>query len=181
MASAKLLHEEGVRLPSHQMKGTSMKRKLLVAMASVALTVVSIPLLASPAQAFSNHSEVYLPSTNIRLQANAWSPTRISGGRFDWATSSKATVNGGRKAIQSIKNTATLRAEGINVTVSNSGASGGTGLSSSTSLSWTNTNSWISDLSGRGGYTGLVYRVTVNSAAFGVHQGVKKSVDVWSW
>lgn len=158
-----------------------MKRKLSLALASVALTVASVSLSSSPAQAFSNHSEVYLPQTNIQLQANAWSPNVISGGRFDWATSSKARQGGARKAIQSIKNTATLRAEGINVTVSNSGASGGTGLSSSTSLSWTNTNSWISDLSGRGGYTGLVYRVTVNSAAFGVHQGVKKSVDVWSW
>jgi len=158
-----------------------MKRKLIIAMSSLTLMIISVPLSAPPAHAFSNHSEVYLPNTKIQLQANAWSPNLISGGRFDWATSSKATQAGARKAIQSIKNTATLRAEGINVTVSNAGASGGTGLSSSTSLSWTNTNSWISDLSGRGGYTGLTYRVTVNSAAFGVHQGVKKSVDVWSW
>lgn len=90
---------------------------------------------------------------------------------FDCATSSKVAQNGARKNVQSIKNTATLRAEGINVSVSDNGVSGSTGSSSSTSLSWTNRNSWISDISGRGGYTGLVYRVTVNSAAFAIHHG----------
>lgn len=158
-----------------------MKRKSWIAGAAVVLAAASTPLFVLPAAAFSGHDEVYLPNTNIQLQANAWSPTVISGGRFDWSTSAKATEGGTRKPIQSIKNTATLRAEGLNVTVSNNGISGGTGLSSSTSLSWTNSNSWISDLSGRGGYSGLVYKVTVNSAAFGVHQGVKRSVDVWSW
>lgn len=148
---------------------------------SLVLAVVAAPVLAMPAKAFSGSSKAYLPGTKIQLQANAWSPNFISGGRFNWATSSKTTERGARKKVQSIKNTATLRAEGINVTVSNAGVSGGTGFSSSTSLSWTNKNSWISDLSGKGGYTGLIYRVTVNSAAFAVHRGVKRSVDVWSW
>lgn len=159
-----------------------MKLKSWIAMAiSFGMVVLTTLVSVQPARAFSGHSEVYLPGTKIQLQANAWSPNVISGGRFSWATSAKATERGARKKVQTIKNTATLRAEGINVTVSNSGVSGGTGLSSSTSLSWTNKNSWISDLSGKGGYTGLVYRVTVNSAAFAVHQGVKRSVDVWSW
>ena len=159
-----------------------MKMKHLIALAiALAVALAASVVVASPAKAFSGSSSAYLPNTRILLEANAWGPNIISGGRFGWATSSKTTQNGACKDVQSIKNTATLKAEGINVTVSNSGVSGSTGMSSSVSLSWTNKNSWISDLSGRGGYTGLVTRVTVNSAAFAVHQGVKKSVDVWSW
>lgn len=145
------------------------------------ILAATVSLIIAPAYAFSNHDEVYLPNTGIRLQANAYSQSTVSNGHFNWSTSAKATKGGKPFAIQSIKNTATLKATGIGVTVSTGGVSGSTGTASTRTLSWTNKNRWISDLSGRGGYTGLLWRVTVNSSAFGVHKGVKKYVDVWSW
>lgn len=70
---------------------------------------------------------------------------------------------------------------GISVSISNGGVSGGTGGSSTVTLHWTNTNQPISDLSGRAGYTGVLWRFAVGSDAFAVHDGVKRSVSVWSW
>ncbi|TXK18817.1 hypothetical protein [Homoserinibacter sp. GY 40078] len=136
---------------------------------------------AVPAQAFSGSRTVTLPGTSIKLQANAWSPNILSGGRIDFATSSKTTLNGKSKNVEQIRNTATIEARGINPSVSLPKGVGGSGTASSKSIAWTNKNSWISDLSGTASYSGLTISVHVNSSAFALHQGVKKYVDVWSW
>lgn len=151
--------------------------RVIACMFSVVLMVSTAP----GAHAFKDSAYVYLPQTGIKLQANAWSQSISTDRRFDWVTSSKTYLGSATKKVNTIKNTATLRAEGINVSVSNGGVSGGAGVSSQVSLSWTNNNAWISDLSGRSGYTGILWRFTVNSAAFATYNGVKKSVDVWSW
>lgn len=160
------------------------KRILAVTAATLMLAATLTATTASSSEAFHsdpNKSYVYLPNTNIKLTANAWSQSIISGGNFNWTTSSTTTVNGANKRVQSIKNTATVEVIGINVTVSAGGVSGGAGVTSSSTLKWTNTNAWISDLGGRAGYTGILVKAHVNSSAFAVHAGVKNSVSAWSW
>lgn len=49
------------------------------------------------------------------------------------------------------------------------------------SVSWTNNKEWLSDLSGRATYGGFTTSVHVTSSTFALHNGSKKSVDVWSW
>jgi len=151
------------------------------ALTGAILAVGLIVAGATSAQAFSNSRSVTLPGTNINLQANAWSQSVLSGGRADFATSSKATVNGSAKAVATIKNTATIEARGVNASISVPGGVSVGGSASAKSLSWTNNNAWISDLGGTASYSGLTVSVHANSAAFAVHQGVKNYVDVWSW
>ena len=69
------------------------------ALTGAVLAVGLIVAGATSAQAFSGSRSVTLPGTNINLQANAWSQSVLSGGRADFATSSKATVNGSAKSV----------------------------------------------------------------------------------
>lgn len=157
-----------------------MRKSLTLAL--LPLMIVAFLALSVPkAQAYSNANVVYLPGTSIRLQANAASDSWASNHSFYWATSSKTTVNGYARYVSTIKNTPTLRAEGVMVSISNGGVSGSTGVVSEVTLSWTNNNAWISDLSGRTSWTGVLWRFTVYSFAFAFTSGVKNTVGVWSW
>ena len=158
-----------------------MRRTTVTLGATLAAAVLLSIAPAMSASAFSDSDTVTLPGTTIKLQANAWSPSLVAGGSFDFVTSSKTTKSGAKYKVATIKNTATVEARGINPSVSlPKGVSVG-GQSNAKAISWTNNNAWISDLSGRATYTGLTVSLHVNSAAYAFHSGVKKYVDVWSW
>ena len=152
------------------------RRLIITTLASLLLSGT----VGQSAHAFSGSDSVTMPNTKVKLQANAWSPNFIYGGKVDFATSSKTTLNGNVAYSSTIKNTATVEARGISASISLSGPNV-TGSKSSKSISWTNNNSWISDLSGRASYGGVTFSVHVNSAAFTVYKGSVKYVDVWSW
>lgn len=157
-----------------------MLRRFTVLAAGVLAAGVTV-VNALPAHAFSDSDTVTLPGTSIKLQTNAWSQSFAGNSRFDWKTSSKASKSGSAFKVATIKNTATMQATGVAVSVSGSGLSGSTGITSKYSLSWTNNKASISDLSGRSQTKGILLKFSVNSLAFATHAGVKKSVDVWSW
>jgi hypothetical protein len=157
-------------------------RKTTVTLGATLVAVVLFSLVpATSASAFNDSDTVTLPGTTIKLQANAWSPSLVAGGSFDFVTSSKTTKAGSKFKVATIKNTATVEARGINPSVGIPGGVGVTGDKNTKSISWTNNNAWISDLSGTASYSGLTASLHVNSAAFAFHSGVKKYVDVWSW
>jgi hypothetical protein len=157
-------------------------RRTTVTLGAAALTVALLAVAPSlSASAFNNSDTVTLPGTSIKLQANAWSPSLVAGGSFDFVTSSKTTKSGAKYKVATIKNTATVEARGVNPSVGIPGGVGVSGDKNTKSISWTNNNAWISDLSGTASYSGLTASLHVNSAAFAFHNGVKKYVDVWSW
>ena len=117
----------------------------------------------------------------LALGPAAPAQTLSQGGRFWFATSSKSTVNGAAKRVGTIRNTATLEARGVNASIGIPWAVSVTGDKNTKSISWTNNNAWISDLDGSATYGGLTISVHANSAAFALHDGVKRYVDVWSW
>jgi len=158
-----------------------MRRTTVTLGATLAAAVLLSIAPAMSASAFSDSDTVTLPGTTIKLQANAWSPSLVAGGSFDFVTSSKTTKSGAKYKVATIKNTATVEARGINPSVGIPGGVGVTGDKNTKSISWTNNNAWISDLSGTASYSGLTASLHVNSAAFAFHNGVKKYVDVWSW
>ena len=151
--------------------------------ATASLAVLAAGLTApSAANAFSNAVSARLPGTNINVQANAYSDNFGAWNRTFWfQTSSKATQAGRAVAVNSIRNTATVRVTGIAASVSLPAGVTVSGSASEKSMSWQNTNAWISDLAGRASYSAGTWTFKVNSAAFVEHRGVRVYVDAWSW
>jgi hypothetical protein len=101
---------------------------------------------AAPAIAISDTGSTSLPGTGATVEANAWQ-CNVYVDKCSFKTSTKTTKGGSKYTVSKITNKATVKANGIQATISLSPS--GTPVSESTrEVSWTNQNTWIADISG---------------------------------
>ncbi|GAA1420464.1 hypothetical protein GCM10009601_19010 [Streptomyces thermospinosisporus] len=100
----------------------------------------------APAIAISDSASTPLPGTGAKVEANAWQCNAYVD-KCSFKTSTKAKKGSSKYKVSKITNTATVKANGWQATLSLSPS--GTKVSESTRrVSWTNKNTWISDISG---------------------------------
>lgn len=119
-----------------------MKKALLTAGIVGILLLGTIP----PGMAISDTGSTALPGTGAKVVANAWH-CNVYADKCSFKTSTK-TMKGSRKfKVSKITNTATVKANGWQATLSLSPS--GTPVSENTrQVSWTNKNTWIADITG---------------------------------
>ncbi|AZQ35874.1 hypothetical protein EJ357_22270 [Streptomyces cyaneochromogenes] len=101
---------------------------------------------AAPAIAFEDTASTPLPGTGAKVEANAWQCSTYFD-KCSFKTSTKALKGSAKYKVSKITNTATVKANGWQATLSLSPS--GTQVSENTrQVSWTNKNTWISDISG---------------------------------
>ncbi|MFD0369530.1 hypothetical protein [Streptomyces sp. NPDC127114] len=99
-----------------------------------------------PSMAVSDRGTTSLPGTGAKVEVNAWQCNAYAD-KCSFKTSTKTTKGGGKYKVSKITNTATVKANGWQATLSLSPS--GTQVSENTrQVSWTNQNSWIADISG---------------------------------
>jgi hypothetical protein len=99
-----------------------------------------------PGAAVSDSGSTSLPGTGATVIANAWH-CNVYADKCSFKTSTKVLKNGRKYPVRKITNTATVKANGWQATLSLSPS--GTRVSENTRrVTWTNTNSWIADISG---------------------------------
>jgi hypothetical protein len=100
----------------------------------------------SPTAAISDSGATALPGTGAKVQVNAWH-CNVYADKCSFKTSTKALKGGRQYTVSKISNTATVKANGWQATLSLSPS--GTYVSENTrQVSWTNKNTWIADISG---------------------------------
>ncbi|MEU7026819.1 hypothetical protein AB6O49_18255 [Streptomyces sp. SBR177] len=118
-------------------------KKTLVTAGFVALAVVGA---TAPTMAVSDRGTTSLPGTGAKVEVSAWH-CNVYADKCSFKTSTKTTKGGSGYKVSKITNTATVKANGWQATLSLSPS--GTQVSENTrQVSWTNQNSWIADISG---------------------------------
>ncbi|MFJ3668540.1 hypothetical protein ACIPSE_19065 [Streptomyces sp. NPDC090106] len=101
---------------------------------------------AVPGAAISDTGSTPLPGTGAKVEVNAWH-CNVYADKCSFKTSTKTTKGGSKYKVRKITNTATVKANGWQATLSLSPS--GTYVSENTrQVSWTNKNTWIADVSG---------------------------------
>lgn len=119
-----------------------MKKTLLTLALSGTLTAA----MTVPGMAISDTGATALPGTGAKVQANAWH-CNVYADKCSFKTSTKAIKGGKSYNVSKITNTATVKANGWQATLSLSPS--GTYVSENTrQVRWTNKNTWIADISG---------------------------------
>lgn len=96
--------------------------------------------------AVSDTGTTSLPGTGAKIQVNAWH-CNVYADKCSFKTSTKTVKGSARYRVSKISNTATVKANGWQATLSLSPS--GTYVSEDTRrVSWTNKNTWIADISG---------------------------------
>ncbi|WP_267242991.1 hypothetical protein [Streptomyces sp. PR69] len=127
---------------------------------------------AGQAHAISDSAKKSIPGTGAVLQANAWNCNFYSD-KCSFATSSKALKSGKGYKVSTIRNTATVTANGWGATISVSPSATQTSKETA-KITWTNTNTWISDISGIADPSGaLNTSITTCSDAYAFKSGSK--------
>ncbi|MET9777428.1 hypothetical protein ABZ023_24700 [Streptomyces sp. NPDC006367] len=118
-------------------------KKILAATGLVGMLIVGT---AVPGVAVSDTGTTSLPGTGAKVQVNAWH-CNVYADKCSFRTSTKVLKAGKRYKVSKITNTATVKANGWQATLSLSPS--GTQVSENTRrVRWTNTNTWIADISG---------------------------------
>ncbi|MFJ8546969.1 hypothetical protein ACIRFH_34350 [Streptomyces sp. NPDC093586] len=119
-----------------------MKKSLL----TTGLVGMLIAGVAVPGMAVSDTGSTPLPGTGAKVQVNAWH-CNVYADKCSFKTSTKTMKGGSKYKVSKITNTATVKANGWQATLSLSPS--GTYVSENTrQVSWTNKNTWIADISG---------------------------------
>ncbi|MGW1722779.1 hypothetical protein ACWCQK_07605 [Streptomyces sp. NPDC002306] len=119
-----------------------MKKTLL----TTGLVGVLMAGTAVPTLAISDSGSTPLPGTGAKVEVSAWQCNAYAD-KCSFKTSTKAKKNGVKYNVSKIINTATVKANGWQATLSLSPS--GTQVSENTrQVSWTNQNTWIADISG---------------------------------
>ncbi|WP_236239984.1 hypothetical protein [Streptomyces sp. CC228A] len=145
---------------------------LAVALAGLMLAGAGQATAASEGATISDSASVSIPGTGVVIQANTWNCNFYSD-KCSFATSSKALKSGSAYKVETIKNTATVTANGWGATISVSPSA--TQVSKETArIAWTNTNTWISDISGIADPSGAFSTsITTCSDAYAFKSGSK--------
>ncbi|MCT7353576.1 hypothetical protein N4P33_15540 [Streptomyces sp. 15-116A] len=119
-----------------------MKKTLL----TTGLVGMLVAATAAPTTAVSDSGATALPGTGAKIQVNAWH-CNVYADKCSFKTSTKTVKGSAKYKVSKITNTATVKANGWQATLSLSPS--GTYVSENTRrVSWTNKNTWIADISG---------------------------------